>query len=106
MYHIKKLMIAAALALTLASPASAYSDQVVLNAIDHRVSTLTSRIETRILRYRGANEATRARLRPQILGLIARKSQLLVVRHKVTKLPESRNQHFVSFFKLNVASRA
>jgi uncharacterized protein (DUF2342 family) len=101
---LRKTALATAFALALSTPAHAYSDEVVLAAIDLRITEIKADL-TRL--YAASQTATGPELRrvkAQMLGLIARKVQLLRASYYVRRLPEDKNAYIISCYNLQVAS--
>ncbi len=106
MTKLKKIFAIAAIALAFGSPAAASPDEVVISTIDHRVAALETEISSLKNRYQNASASSRGIIKKQIVGLIARKSQLGMARHTVPRLPEYNNRYIIAFCNWNVASPA
>lgn len=106
MARLRLTLAAAAVAFTLSTPAYAYSDEVVLAAIDLRVTEISAELKTLYADYQNASGSTKYTIKLKLVGLYARKVQLLRAAYYVRRLPESKNAYIISCYELQVASPA
>lgn len=104
MYILRKTALAGFFALFLSTPADAYSDEVVLAAIDLRVTEIKTDLTRLYAESQTATEPELQQIKMQMLVLIARKVQLMRASYYVKSLPEEKNGYIISCYNLQVAS--
>lgn len=105
MNFIKSALAATAVTFCLSSPVLAYSDEVVLAAIDERVQSLQSELDALRIAYQSAtSNRMRRQLKRQFSIVYSRQCQLHTAAHWVKKLDERKNKKIIAYFHLNVAS--
>jgi hypothetical protein len=107
MKHFKLVLASTFIALTLSQPAAAYTNNVMVTSIDHRLDALDREIQTLQTEYLNSPTSSRKHIKKRIMGLRARKAQLYTAKRRMSSRRNHHNhnsEYMIKYHRKHVAS--